>query len=248
MMGSKTDIKEMTTCGICNSSFSESAPKILPCLHTFCTNCVSKTGTESTLTVSLRVAPSTTFCCPYCKVQYAEAIIKKLPLNFSVACLVQILSRKPSTCQSCEDTDSFTNALCYDYPCFLCDDCMKSHARQKKDHKVRLLSEINDLNVCPPVLPIYKSCLDHSKPMKFYCQVDETPICEECINDRHKGHLHTPIVQVIQSKKHNFQKAIDDCKDKVDDLQQAVNKIKELRKHMLKRKEENMQTLDSFSK
>lgn len=78
----------------------------------------------------------------------------------------------------------------------------------KKDHKVKLLSEINDLQFCPPVLPIFKLCPDHSKPMKFYCQTDETSICEECINERHRGHLCTSIVQVIESKNVIFKKRL----------------------------------------
>lgn len=124
-MASITDIEEIIKCGICNSSFSESAPKILPCLHTFCTNCISKTDIEKILS-SLRITPGTKFCSPYCKVQYSESVTEKLPVNFSVSCLLQILSKKPPTCQICEDTDCPSVALCYDCPCFLCDECMKA--------------------------------------------------------------------------------------------------------------------------
>ena len=242
-MASNTNAEEIL-CSICSSSFTKSVPPmILPCLHTFCTHCIS---TERTSSGDLQIPPHTNFCCPYCKLQYPESVTEKLPLNFSAACLVQILSRKPPICQICEDTAHSSIALCYDCPCFSCDECIKLHARQKKDHKVKLLTEINDLKFCPPVLPIFKSCPDHSKPMKFYCQVDEIPICEECINDMHKSHVYSPIVQVVENKKHIFQKAIDSCKGEIDDLQQAVKKIKEARKHMLKRKEENIQTLNNF--
>ena len=245
MMGSKTDIEEMTTCGICNSSFSESAPKILPCLHTVCANCITPIETSSG---SSQTSPSTTFCCPYCKVpQFSQLDIEKLPINSSVACLVQILSGKPPTCQVCENSNNPSVALCYDCPCFLCGECMKLHVHAgHKNCKIKLLSVIDDLKFCPPVLPIFKVCPDHSKPMKFYCQKDETSVCEECVNDSHKDHFYSPIVQVMESKKRCFQKVINNCKSEVDDLQQAVNKIKEMRTHMLKRKEDNIRTLDNF--
>ena len=250
-MPGNTDNKEMVVCGICNDYFLD--PRILPCLHTFCANCIIKQAKQEKLTETVQSGPSqekstgASICCPYCKVQYSESIIRDAPPNRSAACLVQILNKKPPTCQVCEDTDCVSVALCYDCPCFLCEECAKSHARQKRDHKIKRLSEINDLQFCPSVLPIFKICPDHStKPMKFYCQDDKSSICEECINEKHKGHVYTPIVGVIDSKKRNYQEALDNCRGKVDDLQQAVNRMKRLKVHMAQRKDENIQALDNF--
>ena len=235
MMASNTDIEEIVKCGICNSSFAESHPRILPCLHTFCTNCIN--------------TPSQTsfkFSCPYCKVKYSKAVTEKLPLNFSAACLGQILSEKPPACQNCLHPDHLSVALCCDCPCFLCSECMKTHVHVGQRNEVMLLSDIKHLKSCPPILPIFTSCKNHSKPMVYYCNKDEMSICEDCINDTHRNHLYSPIMPAIEIKKKHFENAINSCNSEITDLRQAVNTIKKTRTHMHERKEENIQSLNNF--
>ena len=82
--------------------------------------------------------------------------------------------------------------------------------------------------------------------MKSYCEVDEVSICEDCIIDKHKGHLYSPLLQVIESKKFYFQKVIDNCKEEVNDLQQAIEKIEKLRMYMRNSTEEKIKNLDYF--
>lgn len=82
--------------------------------------------------------------------------------------------------------------------------------------------------------------------MKSYCEVDEVSICEDCINDKHKGHLYSPLLQVIESKKFYFQKVIENCKEEVNDLQQAIEKIEKLRMYMRNSTEEKIKNLDCF--
>ena len=93
---------------------------------------------------------------------------------------------------------------------------------------------------------IFKLCPNHAKPMKSYCEVDEVSICEDCIIDKHKGHLYSPLLQVIESKKFYFQKVIDNCKEEVNDLQQAIEKIEKLRMYMRNSTEEKIKNLDYF--
>ena len=235
-MASNTGIEERINCGICKSSFTGSPPRILPCLHTFCTNCIN--------TPLQTLSGPTRFSCPYCKVKYSRAVTEKLPLNFSAVCLAQILKGEPPTCQSCLNADHETVALCYDCPCFLCGECMKRH--EQSGQKIKLLSDIKDLESCPPILPTFKLCSNHSKPMVHYCQAAENSVCEDCRNDTHRGQYLSSITQATEIKRDHYQEVTDSCTNEIDNLQQAVSKIKETRRHMHRRKEENIEALDNF--
>lgn len=53
-----TNWRDLLTCGVCSELFDD--PKLLPCLHTFCSSCLERSLQENS------VRPGQEFLCPVC--------------------------------------------------------------------------------------------------------------------------------------------------------------------------------------
>ena len=72
------EIEGEITCSICEEIFSQ--PKTIPCLHTFCEQCI-----KSTIEASKRTG--TELCCPICRAELPQDV-KNIPTNFSTNRLI----------------------------------------------------------------------------------------------------------------------------------------------------------------
>ena len=74
--GGKTDTRDLMDCSICMDAFK--TPKCLPCIHTFCLECLEKYGVDE--------RPGDEMPCPLCQQPFkipAEGF-KKLPSNIFI--------------------------------------------------------------------------------------------------------------------------------------------------------------------
>ena len=153
-------VKEELTCAICQDLLNE--PKILPCLHSFCTDCLKEwSGRLANLDPSKRNLE-----CPLCRAKVllsTSRAVEELPSHFSAIRLVEIVrlqeqaSSKKVTpfCQSCDEAENAIS-MCSVCSIFLCDFCEKSHQRVKatKGHKIRSLDEMRKCtSEVPSILP-----------------------------------------------------------------------------------------------
>src|SRR4051812_29710670 len=88
------EIKEIAECCICTDLFTD--PRMLPCLHTFCLNCLNQTTVKA----------GDSMPCPLCRSPFvvpSEGMIG-LPKNFFMKRLVEVakISRPSSKLISCE--------------------------------------------------------------------------------------------------------------------------------------------------
>lgn len=77
-------LKDITDCCICLQTYTE--PKILPCFHTFCLNCLENVG------VKINANPKDGMPCPLCRKQFTipENGFSGLQKNFFMDRLVEI--------------------------------------------------------------------------------------------------------------------------------------------------------------
>ena len=136
-------VKEELTCVICQDLLNN--PKILPCLHSFCTGCLKEwSGRLANLDPSKRHLE-----CPLCRAKIllsTSRAVEELPSHFSAIRLVEIVrlqeqanSKKVTpACQNCVEGENAIS-ICSDCTIFLCDFCVKSHQRGKatKGHKIQ---------------------------------------------------------------------------------------------------------------
>ena len=248
-------VKEELTCAICQDLLNN--PKILPCLHSFCTGCLKE--------LSGRLAnlePSKSHLeCPLCRAKVllsTSRAIEELPSHFSAIRLVEIVrlqeqanSKKVTPiCQNCDEGENAVS-MCSDCMIFLCDFCVKSHQRGKatKGHKIQSLDEIRKGNSdVPSVLPEkVEMCPTHpTKPLELYCKCEEVLICRDCIIKKHKDHDYDVISDVVDGEKKVLKETLPDIQQLVDEVENAVTRVKGRRKDVESKKIENLHKLDDI--
>ena len=246
-------VKEELTCAICQDLLNE--PKILPCLHSFCTGCLKEwSGRLANLDPSKRHLE-----CPLCRAKVllsTSRAVEELPSHFSAIRLVEIIrlqeqaSSKKVTpfCQNCDEGDAISS--CSECAIFLCDFCEKSHRRSKatRQHKICSLDETRKgVGKVPSILPEkVEMCPTHpTKPLELYCKCEEVLICRDCIIRKHKDHDYDVISDVVDGEKKILKESLPGIQQLVDEVENAVTRVKGRRKDVKSRKDENLNKLDN---
>ena len=183
------ELEEEITCPVCKEHFRD--PKILPCLHYYCKECVRQ--------LALRAGPNRPFACPECRrgTVLPENDPDQLPTAFFVNRMKELRTKMEkahgkveATCEVCSRAK--VDAFCRQCAEFICSDCVRSHRRMKMfaTHKVVTLQELKEggakgipLKEAPPSM-----CKDHDEQLKIYCFDCNNLICRDCIIYEHAGH------------------------------------------------------------
>ena len=189
--GQKGDekLKQEVTCPICHDFFQE--PKILPCLHYYCKECVK--------TLAQRVLENEPFSCPECRTEIVlpNGSPDNLPTAFFINRMkevydnfLKVLKKVEAKCEMC--FRGIASAFCRHCTYFICAECVKSHERMRvfAEHKVSTLDELNDggqENIVAKLIPPLM-CKVHDEKAKIYCYECNCLICRDCIVKDHKEH------------------------------------------------------------
>jgi len=175
----QTKFGDMIDCPICLSAFTE--PRILPCIHTFCFECLKRT-LEVTQKKKGNKIP-----CPLCRSEFSveHFLGLKCILQMDVASIICDMCNagygdKPGHIQE-------ATMHCIECQNNYCDKCVEVHKSQKlsRNHKVIKIesdakSEIN---------PITEYCSKHrKKALDYYCFDCKKIVCVSCFDESHKLH------------------------------------------------------------
>ena len=177
-------------------------PRILPCLHTFCKECISGLAKESEKQ-GLKVIN-----CPTCNIECSlpengvEGLARDLNLEFkSQAWALIAKSKNPEKikCMDCRKESKETK-FCSDCCDYLCGRCAEHHAVswRTESHKMVKASEVNQDVLKSLKSPELSYCKDpaHTKyPLDFYCETCDVLLCQSCLLADHmsepEGKKHT---------------------------------------------------------
>ena len=195
------------SCGICTEPYKYA--KILPCLHSFCGECIS------------RLVKNEELSCPVCRRQHKipNGETEKLPDDAYVNTLVEHMQKHSNVCGGCNAPK--TAKYCIDCAIELCSNCVTPHQniRATKSHKLLSSGEYQKKKVSDPVSlhpPTY--CHTHTdNRVKMYCDTCCSCVCVECSVTSHSQSDH---------KVRNLDEAAADIKHKTTDLI-ATLKVKE---------------------
>ena len=183
------ELEEEITCPVCQEHFRD--PKILPCLHYYCKECVRQ--------LALRTGPNRPFDCPECRrgTVLPQNDPDQLPTAFFVNRMKELRTKMEkahgkveATCELCSGAK--VEAFCRQCAEFICNDCVRSHRKMKTfaAHKVVTLQELKEseakaipLKEAPPSM-----CKDHDEQLKSYCFDCNHLICRDCVISDHAGH------------------------------------------------------------
>ena len=189
MDDARADVYDELQCGICLELFQD--PRSLPCLHTFCVECIQRTLNDKH---SLK--------CPVCRAEHqlGEEGAKLLPVNSYAR---QELPRKrlrqqqennaEKKCECCGEVECADVAWCSECG-IICKSCLAIHKKVAclKNHEVVQTDDQESL-LQPPTkkTKLVTRCPRHSGgELKYFCKACTEMVCPECLLSTHKDHVH----------------------------------------------------------
>ncbi|XP_025082359.1 E3 ubiquitin-protein ligase TRIM56-like [Pomacea canaliculata] len=174
-------------CPLCLERFK--SPRILPCFHTFCLQCLSRLiETQSS---------RSSFPCPTCRtrVKIPSGGAAKFQVNFYIENDSRgRLHASEGACVCGECRDATSTQVCDDCNQLLCDLCTDLHV-SAPDSKCRTSSRMQ----ASPQDPAsnQRSCVQHpQEKYRFFCQPCRVPLCRDCKLTSHEGHATCDLRQV----------------------------------------------------
>ena len=139
---SSSAVDNLLHCPVCSHEFN--APKLLPCLHSFCFECL-----ESSLGQS-QIGPGQAFLCPLCKTQCVVPPrgVRAMKSNVFLVTLQEFFHNKTlDPDQECETCDSGRAARkkCIECTDWMCNQCCAMHL--KVSNMLLLQSSVHHLTL-----------------------------------------------------------------------------------------------------
>ncbi|KAK3598919.1 hypothetical protein CHS0354_036233, partial [Potamilus streckersoni] len=190
---SEPELLEDLNCPLCRKVFS--SPRRLPCLHSFCHDCL-----EAHITNVVSIKDSVKeLCCPLCgsvacsREFSTSKLVHIFPLNtFLLSVLIKLGSKVKvdllcNVCQA-QDVTSPAADLCTVCEEALCIKCSKMHISSRLSSTHTIL-EIQDLPSKQETI-LQNSHIFHCTkhvyiPLELYCKGHETQLCARCFVDDH---------------------------------------------------------------
>ena len=195
------DIDDITHCCICNNLYN--SPKVLPCLHTFCLECLEKYSDDK--------CPGDEDTCPLCRQQYIipPEGIAELPTNFFIQKLMDIKKLNTDNnqlkCDICDESESVATMICVNCEVNMCNVCGKTHKRLRSAsaHPIIEVGGEQSENLLQES-PSF--CDKHpDKQIEFFCDDCRKVICENCclvepVRPSHSTHDINKIAEIFRQQ------------------------------------------------
>jgi len=229
-------LEEEITCAVCHELYAE--PKILPCLHYYCKECILK--------LASRDGSNQPFPCPECREKTTipdEGIdslktaffVNRFKSNFSVLQRVHGVVEVP--CEGCSDSVDKAEAFCRQCAVFICKECVKQHKRMKAftSHEVVSLEDLKlgrAREIATKEPQATKKCEVHEEPVIIFCSDCNILICHLCTVKAHKSHEFDFCKVVAPDKRKSLLETLVPLKNFINNATRAVNIIQEIKQEV----------------
>lgn len=233
MEKSLEDLEREVTCAVCQEHYHQ--PRVLPCLHYYCEECILK--------VSLRKGTGVSFTCPECRKEslHPEGGVAEFPIAFFVNRLKAMYyemerahgKKATSKCEVCSDPEAVAQGFCRQCSVLLCSACIQSHQRLKKmfdGHEVVSIGELKEREKPHPKDSSSSSssslmCKTHKKTLVAYCFDCNGLVCQSCTSSKHKEHKFDSIPMAAPKIKNQILSQLDPLRKTVKNLSNGVKEI-----------------------
>lgn len=207
-------------CQHCKEPVSD--PKILTCLHAFCSPCLEKNK----------------LVCPLCNLDSIEGILNSILFSSTDTNTNTEPFHSTVRCTGCKHKKLDAVARCVDCANYLCSNCVMAHQFMHcfEGHRVVNLTDIKDEpknGIIPNgnnvtngekgmICPRHKSEL-----LKYYCKTCSVPICKECLTIEHPVGIHEyeHISEAAPKQIEAIQSAVTEAKGKATDIRNILKNV-----------------------
>ena len=229
-------------CKICYEPYKE--PKTLTCLHTFCADCIQKHVDSDSNRSSRFLLYSRFITCPLCrsKTEIPTGGVKRLPDNFLVSSLTDVLDRKKigkvPPCEICpgerQRAHNHASHKCLDCAKLLCKTCVNLHTTTKVTQHHSLIDIEGEKDI---------ECKTHPEEIvRYYCEPCEECICVVCTFQEHRDHEICSFSDGFSKYKNGLDSLLERCKERLSDVENRLSNINSV-ESTLKETRENIRDL-----
>jgi len=196
-------------CAMCLEVMAD--PRILPCGHSFCYECLKKQSQTQTQTqiqqdgdvgsghfskmLSMSASPTPmALICAMCRRQHKGEAIEHIPKNYALASEIDLLQKaEPRCCHYCTQKADKYCEVCDVFLCTACFPIEHPPTRVLNSHSIIAPSKAKP------------KCPDHPlESLRFYCQNCVVLVCRDCVVVEHSGHTLTTTEEAASQKRKDF--------------------------------------------
>ncbi|XP_061188763.1 E3 ubiquitin-protein ligase TRIM45-like [Saccostrea echinata] len=241
-------------CPICLEKMK--LPKQLPCLHTFCEQCIQSyvqgthTGEEDERCV---------FQCPICRMEVTLPNIsstewtQKLPTNHLMMSLIDCESTDSESkvifCTPCKHANERNAAKyhCTDCKECYCEQCLTYFHKRKKDNNMHNVTNVDETTLLKSLEVGEACCIHANKDVEVFCFDHQELCCSICFVTKHRKCVVVKTLDEIENDE-NTNTDIEEFICKLDEIEKRTERSqKDVRENneLLKRQKEQLLQLVS---
>lgn len=200
-------LSDIVECCICTDIFTD--PRILPCFHTFCANCLKEIGLKA------KKGPGDKMSCPQCRAEFTVPLggFMELQKNFFMCKLLEVIhsSSKQNVCDLNTGNCSSAKWYCEECRLKLCDECSKVHKTIKIQKKHELVPLENHTDTLKPLDIRHPTfCDQHEKEkLKIFCNDCLVVLCTFCFLENHQSHKWSKLTEAAKMCRTHITRNID---------------------------------------
>ena len=184
--------REFVTCTICSKLYQD--PRVLPCSHTFCIQCIRK-SVENGIFKCPREDDTTIDGNDITSLPTSQTVKDNLEFMLRVNLISEYGSNHE--CKNCDENQAiFWCEKCAQYYCESCCNTIHSN-RALQSHSVILSTE--------RMSPI---CSEHDDNFRYWCTQCKVLICRDCILFQHKDHSYSSLNDEVSIARRRFQETM----------------------------------------
>ncbi|NXV11809.1 TRI66 protein, partial [Cepphus grylle] len=238
----------LRNCLVCKWDLRRRDPRMLPCLHSFCKDCLPDLiQGYSCIPTEYEVLYEGILSCPVCKQTcFARDVVE----NFFLKDFPTGNSAMAKSCSTCKEKRP-AHSLCTSCNKWLCSSCTEEH-RHGKETGDRLLSvslkgctatedEAGEFSLFCPV--------HTQEPLKLFCETCDTLTCRGCLLTEHKEHRFRHLDEALQNQRVILENVITKVEEKKNGIQVSAKQIEDRLlevKHLYKKVENQIKMAKMF--
>ncbi|XP_072128644.1 tripartite motif-containing protein 66 isoform X1 [Mobula birostris] len=215
------------TCLVCKKDLTNREPRLLPCLHSFCKDCVPA-GSRS-LSPTTAAFPEdcngegSIICCPACKQTCFTGDVVE---NVFIREYPPVSQTMDKHCSECEKKPAFKS--CSDCSKWLCNACSEEHLHGKDTKHHKLLTPEHAAGSESEVSEFALLCPLHTKePLKLFCETCDMLACWNCQLTQHKEHSFKYLEDILQNQKVTLEELTLKMEEKKVSMQSSAKQVQD---------------------
>ena len=210
-----SEIENICQCSICFNEYDgkEHIPRVFPCQHTVCTNCLSQQCRGKKLK------------CPFCNQEHIlrDGDINTLPKDYTRLDLKELLDNfSKNFCKECENHFhvQYICKTCNTRMCHICYNQRKAGQCMTHNFEKQEVMDTPTRSVC--------TLTGHeNNELKFFCSETSCckAVCANCVVESHKNHTTRPILDEYNERKKNILSVYQATRDKIANVELVLDDI-----------------------